>query len=111
MIRDFGFPVFCVLALGWVCWRQFDRMQLKLDRMETYLREELAEMVREAHARERELVGIIRSGPRHCPLTDKEDPIPTPHRHSDDADATQKILAAVHDRHAPKVHRGISGFP
>jgi hypothetical protein len=115
VIKEFGFPLFCVLVLGYFCWGQFQRMTVKLDSMETYIRDELAEMVKESHIRERELVDIIRRPPSNCPYaTPPPDQTPSPHASHND---TARIMEAVDAKHGKtpregsRVLRGISGLP
>lgn len=94
VIKDFGFPIFCVLALGYFCWQQFSRMTKKIDEMEMYMRNELAELTKQAHVREREFVTVLRDMPIDCPYKKHR-----AENETRDFGSTEVLMAGVNARH------------
>lgn len=60
IIRDFGFPVFCCVCLGGVLWWWIKDTRAEVKELREFQRADMADMVAEAHTREREFVTIIR---------------------------------------------------
>lgn len=60
IIKDFGFPVFCTLVLGFVVWKLYLRLDAKCDALNAYIREDLHKLTNNYSKDQKVLVDIIR---------------------------------------------------
>jgi uncharacterized coiled-coil protein SlyX len=119
LIKDIGFPIVCAVAVAWFARQQATALRSayesrisalegvagqsakKLDELNKYIREDLAEIAKESHERERELIRMMRDkGERRDASRRHLDPTPA-HVALADED-TERIAAERAERKGRK---------